>query len=124
MGEVSGALIAESLLIDRVLEAVPLVISKIYRVNAGDTSIGQPLTWTFLHFRVPGEHSERWAESLRDTLEPSLGWYCDFRSADETFVVFAGRIFRYPRGNRMRRREVEDYARTVGVPEGPLDWPE
>jgi hypothetical protein len=26
------------------------------------------------------------------------GWYADFHSPAESFVVFPGRIFRYPRG--------------------------
>jgi len=49
---------------------------------------------------------------------------CDFRTTDETFVVFSGRIFHYPRGDRLRRSEAEDYGRSVGVPEAQLDWPE
>ena len=52
------------------------------------------------------------------------GWYCDFRSPSETFVVFAGRVLRYPRGEKDGRAEAEAYARSGGVPESQLDWPE
>jgi len=52
------------------------------------------------------------------------GWYVDFRSADETFVVFAGRVFRYRRRDKRRRAEAEAYARARGVPQAQLDWPE
>ena len=55
-------------------------------------------------------------------LEPG-GWYCDFRNDTETFVVFAGRTFRYARWRRARSRPVAEYARSVGVPEEQLDWP-
>ncbi len=39
-------------------------------------------------------------------------------------VVFHGRVFKYPTGDSTRRAEVEGYARSVGVPEAQLDWPE
>ena len=51
------------------------------------------------------------------------GWYCDFRNDDETFVVFADRTFRYPRGDNDGRTEAVEYGRSVGVPEAQLDWP-
>ena len=53
-----------------------------------------------------------------------VGWYVDFHSGEETFVVFAGRVFRYPRGDRGARAEVEAYGRDRGVPESQLDWPD
>jgi len=90
----------------------------------GDVDAGQPLTWTFLDFEAPDEDAPRLAAALSDSLDPILGWYCDFRTTDETFVVFGGRMFRYPRGDRTRRSEAEAYARSVGVPDPQIDWPE
>jgi hypothetical protein len=52
------------------------------------------------------------------------GWYCEFRSADEVFVVFAGQILRYPRGEAAGRAGAIEYGRSTGVPEAQLDWPE
>jgi len=121
---VSGALIAESLKVGVVLEAVPLTVRRIKREDAGDVSVGQPLTWTFVDFEAPLEAAETLADALSAALDPSLGWYCDFRSPDETFVVFAGRIFRYPRGDRTGRAAAEEHGRSVGVPEAQLDWRE
>jgi hypothetical protein len=43
---------------------------------------------------------------------------------DDTFVVFADAVFRYPRGDPARRAEVENHARSCGVPEPQLDWEE
>jgi hypothetical protein len=60
---------------------------------------------------------------LSRVLERDDGWYCDFRSDDEVFVVFCDRVFRYRRGDRTARSTVEDYARSMGVPEAQLDWP-
>jgi hypothetical protein len=50
------------------------------------------------------------AEALADVLDSA--WYCDFHSEDETFVVFADRVFRYPRGDNSGRES----ARTTRAP--------
>jgi hypothetical protein len=38
------------------------------------------------------------------------------------FVVFAGREFCYRLGDVAAKGIVEDYARSVGVPDSQLDW--
>ena len=122
--QLEGALIAESLRIGAVLDDLGLTVRKISRADVGDVDAGQPLTWTFIHFEAPAEQASRLADALSNALDPTLGWYCDFRTADETFVAFGGRVFRYPRGDRAGRSEAEAYARSVGVPEAQIDWPE
>ena len=64
------------------------------------------------------------AEVLTRSLIPEGGWYRDLRTVGDTFVVFAGQVFRYPRGDVRGRSEAEAYGRSVGVPEAQLDWPE
>jgi hypothetical protein len=81
-------------------------------------------TWTFIEFEIPDDEAERLANGLSEVLDPAHGWYCEFRTSDETFVVFSGRQFRYRRGDRSGRIEVEIYGRSVGVPESQLDWRE
>jgi len=120
---VAGGLIAESLRIGGVLEGVRLTVTRVSRADVGDVDAGQPRTWTFLDFEVADEDTERLADALERALAPRGGWYCDFRSDAETFVVFAGRVFRYPRGDDSGRAAAADYARPVGVPEAQLDWP-
>jgi hypothetical protein len=51
------------------------------------------------------------------------GWYADLHTDRESFVVFSGRVFRYPRGDAAGRAEAEAHARDRGVPEAQLDWP-
>jgi hypothetical protein len=119
----SGTLIGESVRIGASVESVPLRVTKVFRVNAGDEESGQPRAWTFVEFEIPDSETGILANSLSSALA-SGGWYCDFRSLEETFVVFAGRIFRYPRGNRVARNEAEGYARSLGVPDGQIDWAE
>ena len=121
---IEGVLIAESLRTGTRLEDVALTVRRIARADDGDTDAGQPLTWTFIEFEAPLEEAERLAAALSRSLDQSLGWYCDFRSPTETFVVFAERVFRYPRGDTVGRSEAEAHARSVGVPESQLDWPE
>jgi hypothetical protein len=121
---VTGALIAESLRTGARIEGVTLTVKRIARENAGDSRAGQPRTWTFVEFVAAAGDAERLANVLSRALDPRLGWYCDFRSATETFVVFSSRVFRYPRGDVDRRAEAEAHARSIGVPASQLDWPE
>jgi len=121
---ISGALIAESMRVGASLENLPMRVVKISREDAGDVSVGQPSTWTFIAFEIPDEHADGLAAAVAAALSETGGWYCDFRSADETFVVFAGRVFRYPRGDSAARAGAEEFGRSVGVPEAQLDWPE
>jgi hypothetical protein len=119
----AGTLIAESLRVGAVLDDVALTTTKISRADVGDVDARQPKTWTFVEFEVRDEDAERLADWLERSLRHSGGWYCDFRSNDETFVVFAGRTFRYPRADESRRAAAVEYGRSVGVPEAQLDWP-
>jgi hypothetical protein len=121
---IEGTLIGESVRVDQPLEGIRLTATKISRSEAGDIEAGQPVTWTFISFEAPEEDADTLAVALSACLNPQGGWYCDFRTDTETFVVFAERIFRYPRANPKRRHEVEAHARTVGVPDAQLDWPE
>jgi hypothetical protein len=121
---IAGGLVAESLRIGSVVEGTPLTVTRISRADVGDVDAGQPLTWTFLDFEADDEYAESLAELLSDVLDATCGWYCDFRNADTTFVVFSGRVFRYPRGDQAGRAAAEEYGRAVGVPQAQLDWPE
>ena len=121
---ITGVLIAESLRTGAHIEGVTLSVRRIMRGEDGDTAAGQPLTWTFIEFEAPLEEAEALATALSRAIDKRLGWYCDFRSSTETFVVFAERVFRYPRGDTVGRSDAETYARSVGVPASQLDWPE
>jgi hypothetical protein len=51
------------------------------------------------------------------------GWYADLRTGERSFVVYAGRVFAYDRGDAAGRAAAEEYGRARGVPEEQLDWP-
>ena len=118
-----GTLIAESLRVGAVIQDISFATTKLARADVGDVNAGQPLTWTFIEFEVADDDCERLARVLEAALQRTGGWYCDFRSDDETFVVFADRTFQYPRGDRIGRAEATAYGRSVGVPDLQLDWP-
>jgi hypothetical protein len=106
-----------------VLEGVQMLVTRVSRADMGNVDAGQPRTWTFIDFEVAEQDVPRLAAGLEGALNAAGGWYCDFRTDAETFVVFAGRTFHYPRGDTAGRRAAADYARSVGVPEEQLDWP-
>jgi hypothetical protein len=120
----SGGLIAESLRVGSVLDGVSLKVTRVARADVGNVEAGQPRTWTFLDFEMDDDDVPRLADALERALLAAGGWYCDFRTERETFVVFSGRTFRYPRGDAAGRAAACEHARTQGVPEEQLDWPE
>src|ERR1700722_3707350 len=95
----SGALIGESLRPGAGLENIPLTAVKIYRAELGVPEAGQPACWTVIEFEVPGTRAPQLAEVLSQMLVTEGGWYCDFRSDAEVFVLFSGRVFQYPCGD-------------------------
>jgi hypothetical protein len=121
---IHGTLIAESLRLDAPLHGVPLTLTKVLRAGPLAVAETQPTTWTFLEFTAADADAEILAASLSEVLDPVGGWYCDFRTQAETFVVFAGHVFRYPRGDAAGRTLAAEHARRVGVPENQVDWPE
>jgi len=117
-----GALIGESLRPGATIEPADFRATRIVRCESVDESAGQPRWWTFIEFEVADEEATALADALAEALRPDGGWYCDFHTGAESYVVFAGRIFRYPRGDASGRSAAATYARSVGVPEHQLDW--
>lgn len=120
-----GTLIAESLRVNEALDAVPLLVQKVKRVGPlEDLPAGQPTVWTFIEFAADEPLAERLAHALAEVIDPVPGWYCDFRTETETFVVFSGQVFRYQRGDPGGRMRAATHARSLGIPESQIDWPE
>ena len=120
---IEGTLIGESIRTGAELSGVRLTVSKVSRAALGDKTAGQPELWTFIEFEADESQGGVLAGALAGVLERNGGWYTDFRTPDETFVVYSGRVFRYPRGDGAGRAEAAAYGRSVGVPQEQLDWP-
>jgi hypothetical protein len=123
----TGTIIAESIRSGATLSGVSVTVHEIERVAPTNISseqrkAGVPSHWTLLRFEVSEADVERLADALAAVLD-GFGWYVDFHTAQETFVVFAGRVFRYAAGDRAGRSAVETYAREHGVPDAQIDWP-
>jgi len=120
---IEGTLIGESIRVGAELSGVRLTVRKVSRAALGDAAAGQPALWTFIEFEADDSEAAVLAGALANVLDRPGGWYTDFRTADETFVIYAGRVFRYPRGDSAGRAEAAAYGRSVGVPDNQLDWP-
>jgi hypothetical protein len=118
---IDGTLIAESLRVGTNLDNLRLTVRKISRYRAPGTTPDQPDIWCVLDFEADEADAEDLAQAFAEALgEP--GWYVNFQSPAESFIVFSGRIFRYPRGDAAGRADAQAYGRRVGVPDPQLDW--
>lgn len=118
-----GCLIQESLADETVVGSVD--VRREDRVEIAGPGEGQPAVWTLLWFEVADEGADELANVLSRSLKATGGWYCDYTTEDGwKYVVFANRVFRYPTGDETLRKEAENHARSVGVPEDQLDWAE
>jgi len=120
----SGVVIAESLRADAQLDGEVFNIARVKRVPVERVADGQPPVWTLLEFEADEAQAEALAGQLAAALDAAGAWYVDFHSADESFIIFAGKIVRYRRGDADGRRKAERHARSIGVPASQVDWRE
>jgi hypothetical protein len=118
---IDGALIAESLRVGANLENLDLTVRKISRYRAGGTTPEQPEIWTVFEFEADEAVADDLAQAFAGALDDPA-WYVNFQSPALTFVVFPGKIFRYPRGDEAGRAQAQAYGRQVAIPEPQLDW--
>jgi len=119
---IEGTLIAESLRAGTNLENLKLTVRKISRFRAQGTTADQPGLWTTFDFEADEAEAEELAQTFASALDQP-GWYVDFRSPAQTFVVFPGRTFRYRRGDDTCRAEAQAHGRQLAIPQAQLDWP-
>jgi hypothetical protein len=120
---IEGTLIAESLRVGTNLANLKLTVRTVSRFQAQGITPDQPGIWTTLDFAADEAEAENLAQAFAGALDEHPGWYVDFRSPAETFVVFPGRIFRYPRGDDAGRADAQVHGRRLAIPEPQLDWP-
>ncbi|MFK4100451.1 hypothetical protein ACI2L1_10320 [Streptomyces sp. NPDC019531] len=121
---ITGYVIGESLRPGAVFKPQGLRLRNVGRVEIGAAADGQPSVWTLVEWESDGEDIGGLADAIAEVLAPELGWYADFTAGDERVVVFAGKVFRYRRGDEAGRAEAVAYGRSVGTPEHQLDWAE
>ena len=121
-----GQLISESLKVGGRFRVHGLRLLGAVRVEPPEERLrdDQPRRWTFIGFEMDDELAPAVAAALTEALDRDGGWYCNFSTAAEVWVVFPARVFRYPIGNAAGRAEAQAYGRSDGVPEPQLDWGE
>ncbi|MGA9762181.1 MAG: hypothetical protein WBQ14_07150 [Gaiellaceae bacterium] len=119
---VRGYVIAEGMRAGSQLSGIPLELKKIERYAVSSAAAGQPSVWTMIDFEFVESDAERVIAALAEALEEQGGWYSDLSLGEEKIVIFAGRVFRYSRGDEAARAEAQAYGRERGVSEPQLDW--
>jgi hypothetical protein len=119
-----GYVLVESMRPGTRLDGMGFTLRTIERSPVRDPAPDQPSVWTVVEFEFPDEEAGRVADALAGVLDEHGGWYSNFSVNDETFVIYADRVFRYVSGDTAARAEAQDYGRSVGVPEHQLDWDE
>ena len=118
---IHGTILAESLRPGSDFEGHGMRILRWSRYEVRDTADYQPPVWTAIEFEAPAASSDGLASDLaKSLLLPS--WYANWNSDTEATVVFPGRVFQYPRGDKTGREAAQEYGRECGVPEHQLDW--
>jgi hypothetical protein len=120
---IKGTLIAESMRVGSSLTGVRLVVRQVSRYTVTEVPGYQPSIWTNIEFEADDSAAEALAKDFAAIMDEP-GWYVNYSSAGETFVVYHDQIFRYPRGDEAGRAEAQAYGRAHGVPENQLDWTE
>lgn len=111
----------ESMTPGSTLAGIPLVVRELSRSKPVPNR--EPAIWSAIEFEADDSVAEALADRLAGILgEP--GWYANYSSATETFVVYRGKVFRYPRRDAEGRAEAQAYGLAHGVPERELDWVE
>lgn len=122
---IEGSVIGDSLRTDAELRPHGWRITRIWRIDQGESAApGQPIEWTVIDFEADDDKADALAEDLASSLKREGGWYAAFAAGDEYVVVFAGKVFRYRRGDVKGRQEAMRYGESVGVPRHQLDWPD
>ena len=124
---IRGTLILESLREGATLSGFRLVVHEVGRgrpnLSPQQIAVGIPKVWSAMEFELEEARAAELADALSKVLD-SIGWYANFSSPTETYIVYPGRVFRYPRHEPQGRAEAQAFGRTLGIPEHQLDWSE
>jgi len=116
----TGLLLKESLEDESVLDTLRVTKTEVWDVqNAVDW---QPRRWTAITFEGDDDQADALAGRLSRALKPA--WYANLTTETHAYVVFAGKTFKYLRGDGQARADAQQYALSVGVPASQLDWGE
>ena len=120
-----GRLLMESLRVGAELAVPGLLVRRLGREDVSTSAVAtQPKVWAFVDFEAPSDRAHELAPALAAALSPDDGWYANFEVGNELVVVFAGKMFRYAKGDRVAHGEAVAYALSAGTPKQQIDWGE
>ena len=114
-----GLLLKESLRDVSVLARLHVIKTETWQV--ANAAPGQPPVWTAIFFEESAEDADAIAAALSRALNAE-GWYVNGHTTTHAYVIFAGKVFKYPRGDTAQRTVVREYGLLAGTPESQLDW--
>jgi len=117
----SGLLIKESLRDRSVLDRLRIVKEESWDID--DAAEGQSPVWNVAWFEIEEDFIDEMTEALSEALEPGK-WFLEISNDDTMIVVFPGKVFSYKKGDEAGREAVEEFGRSIGIPEHQLDWKE
>ena len=115
-----GNLLKESLKDEAILGSLAITRQETWQVE--NPAPFQPGTWHAVWFEGDKKQADEVAQDLSRALQPD--WYCNLVTEAHTYVIFGGKVFKYPRGDQVERSKAQAYGRSVGIPEPQLDWGE
>jgi hypothetical protein len=119
--KMKGLLLEESLTDTNVLDLLHVTKEETWQVN--NAASYQPKVWTALSFETDENQSDTIAHKLSQALK-TQGWYINASTETYIYVIFPGKVFKYPKGDIITRAEAARYALSIGVPANQLDWDE
>ena len=117
----TGLALRESLADQSVLELVS--IDKEETWDAPTATGTQPAVWHAVYFTGEASKAKEIAEAFALAIGPGE-WYLNFSTEDEVFVVFAGKVFQYHKGDVESRKEAQAHGLSIGIPEAQIEWDE
>jgi hypothetical protein len=115
----TGLLLQECLADRSILDR--LTVTRVETWEVGEAGLPGPPIWTATHFEGNVVEAEEIANAISAAMMKSY-WYANIHCPEDEIVIFADKVFRYPRGDAEARRAPEDYARAIGVPDHQIDW--
>jgi len=115
-----GLLLKESLNQMEILTKIRVTKTETWNIqNPADF---QPSVWTAISFEVEESQADLLTEALSESLKPR--WFIDASTDTTVYVVFPGKVFKYPKGDGAQRELVRQYGMSLDIPERQLDWSE
>jgi hypothetical protein len=100
-----------------------LSITRTERWNVDQPVDSQPKVWTAIHFGGDESQADLVTERVSRSLKPR-GWYASISTRYDILVILPNKVFRYTRGDRLRKTVAMKYGRSLGIPDEQLDWEE